>query len=60
MHCVCGALSLAVSLQAPPWLDSSTAVVVLVNRDTRSAAEVVSAAVQDNDRGVCVLERRLL
>ena len=41
----------------PPLLDPATRLVVLVNRNTASAAEVVTGVVQDTDRGVVTGER---
>ena len=41
----------------PPMLSPRTRLVVLVNSNTASAAEIVSGVVQDTDRGVIVGER---
>ena len=41
----------------PPLLDPRTRLVVLVNSNTASAAEIVTGVVQDTDRGVVVGER---
>jgi carboxyl-terminal processing protease len=40
----------------PPLLNKETKLVVLVNRGTASAAEIVSGAVQDHDRGIILGE----
>ena len=41
----------------PPLLNPNVRLVVLVNQNTASAAEIVSGVVQDTDRGVIVGER---
>jgi len=40
----------------PPLLNKETKLVVLVNKGTASAAEIVSGAIQDHDRGVILGE----
>lgn len=41
----------------PPLVPASTRLVVLVNGNTASAAEIVTGVVQDTDRGVVVGEK---
>jgi C-terminal peptidase prc len=41
----------------PPLLDPKTRLVMLVNSNTASAAEIVTGVVQDTDRGIVVGER---
>jgi len=41
----------------PPLLNAQTKLVVLVNRQTASAAEIVAGSIQDHDRGVIVGEQ---
>jgi len=49
--------SLSYSSAKPPLLPPDTRLVVLVNRNTASAAEIVTGVVQDTDRGVVVGQR---
>ena len=49
--------SLSYRSTKPPLLNPRTKLVVLVNSNTASAAEIVTGVVQDTDRGVVVGER---